>query len=58
MVVLFGKVEKTSKRGGKIISSSQIEKQIEEEKKKEQEEKESVANLLKNPTKVCRDGSY
>ncbi|XP_039266958.1 splicing factor 45-like [Styela clava] len=45
-------VEKTSKRGGKIIPSSQIEKQLEEEKKREQEEKESVANLLKNPTKV------
>lgn len=45
-------VEKTSKRGGKIISSAQIERQIEDEKRKEQEERESVANLLKNPTKV------
>lgn len=41
-------VEKTSKRGGKIISSEQIE----EELKKEQSEQRSVADLLNSPTKV------
>ena len=46
------KVEKTSKRGGKIISSDQIELQMEEEFQKEQQDKKSVTELLKNPTKV------
>ncbi|XP_078489551.1 splicing factor 45 isoform X1 [Ciona intestinalis] len=45
-------IEKTSKRGGKIISSEQIEQQLEEDYKKEQQEKKSVTDLLKNPTKV------
>uniref|UniRef100_H2ZBN3 Splicing factor 45 n=1 Tax=Ciona savignyi TaxID=51511 RepID=H2ZBN3_CIOSA len=45
-------IEKTSKRGGKIISSEQIEQQIEEDYQREQQEKKSVTDLLKNPTKV------
>jgi len=45
-------VEKTSKRGGKIISSDQIEQQLEEEYRREQQEQKSVTDLLKNPTKV------
>ncbi|CAK8674961.1 unnamed protein product [Clavelina lepadiformis] len=45
-------VEKTSKRGGKIISSDQIKQQLEEEFEREQQEKKNVTDLLKNPTKV------
>lgn len=49
-------VEKTSKRGGKIISSEQqqlqLEQQAEEEMRIEQQEQKSVTDLLKNPTKV------
>nr|CAB3265467.1 splicing factor 45-like [Phallusia mammillata] len=45
-------VEKTSKRGGKIISSDQIEQQIEDDFRREQQEQKSVTDLLKNPTKV------
>jgi len=49
---VYSKVEKTSKRGGKIISSDQIEQQLEDDFQREQQEKKSVTDLLKNPTKV------
>ena len=52
MTKYFFKVEKTSKRGGKIISSDQIEQQLEDDFQREQQEKKSVTDLLKNPTKV------
>ena len=52
MFLTASQVEKTSKRGGKIISSDQIEQQLEEEFQRSQQEKKSVTELLKNPTKV------
>ena len=48
----YVQVEKTSKRGGKIISSDQIEQKLEEEFPKEEPQQQSVTELLKNPTKV------